>query len=177
MFRKYYWFLLILLPILSCRKKENGFSMTYKRQFTLGIGLDAFSSHNFVFKDIAVDTAVFFLANGSIGSSEITRIEPQSMNLRPIFNGSGDLSIIERVEVWISDPNRPNLTPKIIFFRDDVPLNTSSQLNLVPNGENVRPFLVDGSHFTVRINLRLRSFTERSVDLEWNSAFFAITTK
>lgn len=176
MFNKYSIFILMvtLLTIGSCRKKENGFEMNYRRQFTLPIGLDVFSSHNFEFKDIASDTSVFFTINGSYTASQISRIEPKAMNLRAVF-GNADYIVIQKVEVWISNPARPQLSPQIIFFRDDVPLSTGNRLDLVPNNVDVRPFLIDGSRFNLRINIRLRAMTERSVDTEWNASFFAIT--
>lgn len=163
-----------LASILGCQKKDTGFEMNYRRQFVLPIGLDVFSSHNFEFKDIAADTTIFFKANGSYTAKQINRIEPRAMNLRAVFGG-GDFVVIDRVEVWISDPSRPKLTPQIIFFRDDVPLSTGNRLDLVPNNVDLRPFLIDGSYFNIRINLRLRAITERSVDTEWNASFFALT--
>lgn len=171
---KYTIIFITLLSVLSCRKKESGFEMSYRRQFTLPIGLDVFSSHNFEFKDIPADTAVFFKANGLSNASPITRIEPYSMSIKSVFGG-GDFVVIERVEVWISDPSRPKLSPQIVFFRDDVPLSTGARLDLVPNNVDVRPFLIDGTRYNLRINLRLRGTTERSVDAEWNASFFAKT--
>ena len=148
--------------------------MNYRRQFVLPVGLDNFSSHNFEFKNIAADTAVFFKANGSYTANQISRLEPRAMNLRSVFGG-GDFLVIDKVEVWISDPSRPKVTPQIIFFRDDVPLSTGSRLDLVPNNVDLRPFLIEGSQFTLRINIRLRAITERSIEIEWNTSFFALT--
>jgi hypothetical protein len=177
MFKKYSFFILsiTLLTLLGCRKKVTGFEMSYRRQFKLPIGLDVFSSHNFRFFDIASDTSIFFKVNGSYTADQISLIEPKAMNLRAVF-GEGDFIFIDKVEVWISDSTRPKLTPKIIFFRDDVPLSTGTRLDLVPNNVDVRPFLLEGSRFTLRINLRLRAITERSIETEWNTSFFAKTS-
>lgn len=177
MLNKYSFFILsiTLLTLLGCRKKDTGFEMNYRRQFSIPIGLDVFSSHNFEFKEIAADTAVFFMVNGSYTANQISLIEPKAMNLRAVFGG-GDYIFIDKVEVWISDPSRPKLTPQIIFFRDDVPLSTGTRLDLVPNNVDVRPFLLEGSRFNLRINLRLRAITERSIETEWNTSFFARTS-
>jgi hypothetical protein len=170
---KYGVFSLFILLFAGCRKKEIGFEMLYRRDFTFPIGLDAFRSHNFEFKEIACDTTVFFQAN-SATSSQISRIEPQGMFIRSIFGGTDNaFNIIDRVEVWVSDPSRPSLSPQIAFFRDNVPLNTAGRLDLVPNNIDMRPFLIDGKRFNLRINVRLRGITERSVDSEWNATFFA----
>lgn len=170
---RYYAFLLFITLFAACRKKEVGFDMLYRRDFNLPIGLDAFRSHNFEFKDIACDTNVFFQAN-SVTAKQVIRIEPQSMNIRAIFGGADNtFNVIDRVEVWVSDPNRPNLTAQIAFFRDNVPLNTGNRLDLVPNNIDMRPFLLEGNRFNLRINLRLRGITERSIEAEWNASFFA----
>ena len=173
----YKFLLLIALLFASCRKTEAGFDMSYRREFNLPGGLNIFQSHNFEFKDIACDTSVFFKTN-SATASEITRIEPSTMNIRAIFGGADNSYVfIDRVEVWISDPNRPNLTAQIAFFRDNVPINTGNRLDLIPNNIDVRPFLVEGSRFNLRINLRLRNTPDRSIDSEWNASFFAFTSK
>lgn len=170
---KYYAFLLLIILFAGCRKKQVGFEMLYRRDFNLPIGLDAFRSHNFEFKDIACDTSVFFTAN-SVTAKQLTRIEPQTMNIRAIFGGADNtFNIVDRVEVWVSDPSRPTLTAQIAFFRDNVPLSTGNRLDLIPNNIDMRPFLIDGNRFNLRINLRLRGTTERSVETEWNASFFA----
>jgi hypothetical protein len=170
--------LIVLLSFLwGCKKKESGFEMQYRRTFEFPIGLNNFLSHNFEFKDIASDTSVFFKANNT-SSNQIVRIEPLSMNIRALFGGTDNsYNLIERVEVWISDPSRPKVIPQIIFFRDNVPLSTGNRLDLIPNNVDVRPFLVEGSRFTVRINLRLRAITERSIDTEWNATFFSFLSQ
>lgn len=174
---KNYKFLLLIALFAGCRKTEMGFEMPYRREFTLPIGLNIFQSHNFEFKDIASDTVVFFQAH-SVSAKDIMRIEPSTMYMRAIFGGADNgLLFIDRVEVWISDPSRPTLTSQIVFFRDDIPLTTGNRLDLVPNNVDVRPFLIDGNRFNLRINLRLRNTPDRSIDMEWNGAFFAFTNK
>jgi hypothetical protein len=171
--RKYYAFIVLIGLFAGCRKKELGIEMLYRREFSFPIGLDVFRSHNFEFKEIACDTSVFFQAN-SVTAKQVTRIEPQAMSIRSIFGGpDNSYNVIDRVEVWVSDPNRPNLSAQIAFFRDNVPINTGNRLDLVPNNIDMRPFLIDGNRFNLRINLRLRDITQRSIDSEWNATFFA----
>lgn len=159
--------------IASCKKREAGFEMQYRRTFELPVGLNNFLSHNFEFKDIASDTTIFFSPTKAT-ASQIDRIEPFTMNFRALFGGTDNrYNLIERVEVWISDPSRPKLTPQVIFFRDDVPIGTGNRLDLIPNNVDVRPFLIEGNKFNLRINLRLRGITERSIDTEVNTQFFA----
>jgi hypothetical protein len=173
--RQYCAFLLLLaLLTSSCRKKQEGFEMTYKRQFDLPIGLDVFASHNFKFNDIACDTSVFFQINNAT-ASQIKRILPRSMSLRSIFTSANSYNFIRQVEVYVSDNSRPNVTPQIAFFRDDVPPSTSDRLDLIPNEVDLRPFLLEGNRFSVRINISLRDFPPRSIETECNFSFFAVT--
>jgi hypothetical protein len=176
-FRQFAAFLLLLILILTgCRKKEEGFEMTYKRQFDLPIGLDIFASHNFKFNDVACDTSIFFTINNAT-AGQIKRVMPRSMSLRSIFTDANRYDFIKQVEVFVSDNNRPKLTPQIAFFRDDVPFNTGSQLDLVPNNVDLRPFLLEGNRFTIRINITLRDNPPRTIETEANFSFFAVTSE
>jgi hypothetical protein len=167
-----FYSLLIIVIFTGCRKAPQGFDMTYRRQFNLSVGLNPFQSHNFEFNNIAADTSIFFQVNGA-SSNTISRIIPKAMTLQAIF-ASPEIryNSISQVEVWISNPNDPKVSPQIIFFRDDVPLNTDARLDLIPNNVDVKKFIVNG-RFSVRINIRLRQITERSIETEWNTIFLA----
>ena len=173
-FGKYFVGLVLLFAVLSCKKQEPGFEMLYQKRFDLPIGLSPSSSHNFKFNDIASDTATFFNLH-SATASQVTRIIPQSMSLRALIPSgeSSRYNFIARVEVWISDPRRPNLGEQIAFFRNDVPLDTGTQLDLIPNDIDVRPFLLNGSRYSIRINVELRDFSQKTIETEWNASFFA----
>jgi hypothetical protein len=167
---------LIVLPLLSaCRKSETGFEMSYRRQFEIPVGLGAGPSHNFVLIDIPSDTSVFFKIN-NVTASQVIGVVPRSMNIRTIFQGGGNtFSIVDHVEVAIFDPNRPNVPEIPIFYRYEIPLSTGDRLDLVPDGDNIRKFVVDGKTFNVRIKLFLRDFVPRSVETEVNIVFLGKT--
>jgi hypothetical protein len=174
-FRYYGAFLLLSFFMLtSCRKKEEGFEMTYKRQFDLPVGLDIFASHNFKFNDVACDTSIFFTINNAT-ASQIKRVLPRSMSLRSIFTSATRYDFIKQVEVYVSDNSRPKVTPRIAFFRDDVPLGTGDRLDLIPNEVDLRPFLLEGNRFSIRINISLRDYPPRTIETECNFSFFAVT--
>jgi hypothetical protein len=176
-FRHYYLqyiftFIAIITTLTACRKAPEGFDMTYRRQFNLPLGLSTFQSHNFEFKDIAADTAVFFNIHNA-NSNTIQRIIPKAMNLRAIFaTVETRYNFIDKVEVWISNPNDPKLTPQIVFFRDEVPLNIDTRLDLIPNNVDIKKFILAG-RFNIRINLRIRDITTRTIETEWNAVFLA----
>ena len=173
--RQYFAFLLLLtLLMASCRKKQEGFEMTYRRQFDLPIGLDIFKTHTFKFNDVAADTSVFFQIN-NVTASQIKRILPRSMSLRSIFTSATRYDFIKQVEVLVSDKNRPRLTPQIAFYRDDVPIGTGDRLDLIPSEVDLSPFLLEGSRFSISINITLRDYPPRTIETECNFSFFAVT--
>lgn len=167
--------LLFLLPLLAaCRKTETGFDMTYRRTFTIPVGLSTAQSHTYVFRDIAVDTSVFFRANGIDSVALIGEIVPKNMNIRLIFNGDGNLSFISRVEVVVLDNKL--LTEYMAFYNNDLPLSSTGQVTLIPDASNVRKlFLTGDGRFALRIKLNFREIPSRSYDVEWNAVFLAKT--
>jgi hypothetical protein len=162
-----------LFSTQSCGKRPEGFDMTYRRTFQLLSGLGVSASHRFEFKNIAADTAVFFKTGGSTREL-IQKIYPSSMNIRALFaNDAQALNIMYSVDVQIFDPNRPNLGEPTIFYRDQVPINTGFQLDLVPNNVDLRPFLFDSKTFGIKVIIRVNELTSRTTDLEWNATFLA----
>ncbi len=176
MIKKYLLFLLFLPFLSACRKTETGIDMTYRRQFEIPVGLAAGPSHNFVLINIPSDTAVFFQIN-NLTASQINGVVPRSMNIRTIFQGGGNtFANVDHVEVVIFDPDRPAVPEIPIFYRYDVPLSTSDRLDLVPDGNNIQKFILDGKRFNIRIKLFFREITPRSVDVEANIIFLGKTS-
>ena len=158
----------------NCKKTEAGFDLTYRRAFTIDVGLNTIESHNFKFNDIASDTAVFFQANGGTSSALVKQLVPRSMNIRTVFATDGSrLAFVDRVEVFISDPNRPQLGELPIFYRTDIPLSTDARIDLFPENVDVQKFLFNARTYSMRLNFRFRETPTRSVDVEWNTDFLA----
>lgn len=174
---KYLLPLLFFLPFISaCRKAETGFEMSYRRQFEIPVGLAVGPSHNFVLIDIPSDTSVFFKINNAT-AEQVIGVVPRSMTIKTIFQGGGNtFAIVDHVEVVIFDPNRPSVPEIPIFYRYDVPLSTGDILTLIPDGNNIRKFVIDGSRFNIRIKLFFREITPRSVETEANIIFLGKTS-
>ena len=179
---KNYLFPLLFLPFLAgCRKSDAiccspsaGFDMTYRRTFNIAVGLNTFETHIYIFRDIAVDTAAFFQANGNVKSDTIGQILPRSMNIRLIFSGDGNLNAVSRIEVSLFDTQMSASSEKVIFYNDDVQLSNNGQIILVPFNSDVRKlFLLGNGRYNLRIRVNLREIPSRSYDVEWNAAFFA----
>lgn len=162
-----------ILTAWNCRKSPVGVEMSYQRNFVIQGGLTPLASHNFEFRDILPDTAAFFNSVG-INSTQIVAIEPRSMRLQLIFNTGINLNFIERAEVQISTLEEPTLGSKIIFFRDDVPINTSDRLDLIANNVDIKNFLYK-RRYQIKLTLFLRQITPQSLDVQLNWAFFART--
>jgi hypothetical protein len=174
-------YFLFLLPLLAgCRKTdgeltitEKDFDMTYRRRFTIPVGLSTFETHVFGFKDIAVDTSVFFQLK-NVTSDSIAQIVPRSMNIRLIFNGDGNLNFIRKVEVSLFDTQVSAASEKVVFYNDDVLLSNSGQIQLIPFNADVRKlFLAGNGRYYLRLRLTLRDIPARSYDVEWNTVFLA----
>jgi hypothetical protein len=168
--------LLLSLPILAgCRKADPGFEMTYKRTFTIPVGWASFETFTITFADIPVDTAVFFQANNITGD-KVGQIVPQTMNIRSIFSGDGSLNIIRKVEVLMFDSQLTPSSEQTIFYNDQVPISTSSQITLVPTSADVRKRFMSGNgKFRLRLKIYFNEFTQRSYDVEWSASFLAKT--
>jgi hypothetical protein len=169
-------FLFLLLPLLAgCRKTDAGFDMTYRRPFRFDVGLNTFETHTYTFRDIAVDTAIFFQANG-MTSDKVGQIAPRSMNIRLVFNGDGNLNFIRRVEVSLFDTQMSPSSEKVAFYNDDVQLSNSGQITLVPFNSDVRKLFISGNgRYNLRIKVNVREIPSRSYDVEWNATFLAKT--
>lgn len=169
-------FLLFALPFLSdCRKADAGFDMNYRRTFNIAVGLNTFETHIYTFRDIAVDTSVFFQAN-NITVDKIGQVAPRSMNIRLVFNGDGNLNFIRRVEVSIFDSQMSASSEKVAFYNDDVQLSSGGQITLVPFNSDVRKLFLEGNgRYNLRIKVNLREIPSRSYDVEWNAIFLAKT--
>lgn len=168
-------YFLFLLPLLAgCRKTDTGFDMTYRRTFTIPVGLNTFETHVFRFNDIPVDTAIFFRVNNIDSDSLVGQIVPRSMNIRLIFNGDGLLNFIKRIDVAVLDTKLA--TEVTAFYNDDVSLTTGGQIILIPFNADVRKLFLSGDgRYALRIKLNLREIPTRSFDVEWNATFLAKT--
>jgi hypothetical protein len=176
--------LFLFLPLLAgCHKSDavfiktdRDFDMSYRDKFVIPVGLSTFEAHIFTFKNIAVDTAVFFQANKLDSVGKITQIIPRSMNVRLVFNGDGNLNFVRRVEVSVFDAQISAGSEQVIFYNDDVQLSNSGQINLIPLNSDVRKLFISGNgRYVLRIKFNLREITQRSYDVEWNTVFLAKT--
>ncbi len=147
MHRFLYFFSLIFL-LSNCTKDEPVlFSMPYQETFEIPAGLNTVDTHYFVLSDISTNKTNFFNAN-NITDEEVVTINPESCRLTSVLNSEYDWLFNVSVRMYTDNPD----AYKEIFYRDNIPANTGSQLDLIPTLVNVRDFLV-AETFTVEVVL------------------------
>lgn len=161
-----HFLLLLFLPILlwQCSKDDLrvAFEMTYpENQFSIPAGLNTIESHYVFLYDIPTRKDFFF---NELEENQIQEIVPASARLRA-NDSFGDFSFAEEIVVRICEDNQVNINNVLdkcrreIFFRDAIPFNTGRQVNLIPNGNNLRAELTQESFTVAVVLLRTRAFT------------------
>jgi hypothetical protein len=169
---KYVFSFFVLLLLGSC-KKDSGFDMFYRKQFSIPIGQTPQFSFNYDFKNIPADTTAFFTPSG-VTSNQIASIKPKSMSIIALYGGI-DYNAVRSVEVWINSPINNTPSPQIIFFRDDVPVNTNERIDLIPNDVDIKQFITLGK-FNIKITLKFKDNTIRTLETDTTITFFAKTS-
>ncbi len=142
-------FLFSLVFLLSNCKKEEPvlFTMPYQETFEIPAGLNTIDTHHFVLSNISSNKANFFSAN-NVTDDDVVTINPELCRMTSVLNANYDFLFNVSIRMYTDNPD----TYKEIFYRDNVPSNTGSQLDLIPTLVNVRDFLV-AETFTVEVVL------------------------
>lgn len=141
---------LFLATILfsNCGKDETIlFSMPYQDSFEIPAGLNTIDNHYFVLENIPTNKTSLFNAN-NVTDEDIVTINPESCRLTAVFNSEYGFLFDVSVRMYTDDP----LDYKEIFYRENIPENTGSQLDLIPTLVNVRDFMMEET-FNVEIVL------------------------
>ena len=139
---RFRYLLIFLLPLFltNCKKDENVlFRMEYTEAFEIQAGLNTFETHHFLLKNINTNINSY-LANYGGSASELLAINPRSARLETLFsNATYDIITDISVRMYLDDPT----DYKEIFYREDVPFNTGSNLDLIPTLVDVKEMLTD----------------------------------
>jgi len=135
--------------------------------FAIQAGLNTFDAHYFQINRI-VSNADSLFSFYNVDPTNIQQIQPRSARLTSIF-ASTDYSFIRDIEIRIFEDDPDNY--QVLFFRDNVPLNTGQTLDLVPNGVDIQE-LVKKEKFGIVIRMVLRDlspeFIESRLDFSFN---------
>ncbi|MEL6718832.1 MAG: hypothetical protein AAFO82_07320 [Bacteroidota bacterium] len=166
------------LLFLGCSKDSLrvAFEMTYpQNRFTVPAGLNNLESHYTFFYDVPTNKNFFF---GDVADEDILEITPAAARIRA-DQSLGDFSFAEEVVVRICEDNQVNISNVLekcrreIFYRDNIPLNTGRQIELIPNGNNLKEALTQDEFTVVLVFLRMRTFTSISTPSNFEMIFEA----
>lgn len=175
-FSKLYSFsavLLCLLIIGACGSKLVGFDMVYKQYFprVIPAGASTIESQNFIIENIP-SNALGFYAQNNAKDGDIIKIIPKFGRISAKFN-DGDFIFVNRVFVYIYPTGQPGKKTEV-FYRDDIPVNTGSIINLNPGIANVKE-IVSSERYTMEIRLDLRGQPGTNIEALIDYSFFAVT--
>ena len=163
--------IMAILTSISCNKNDKFLlEMPYKQKFSVNAGLDSQKTWFFNIKDIRSSRKELFSVNG-IEESEITKINPGKAKLINVFGGD-DYGNIEKISVQIFTDDRDKA--KEIFYRDDVPPNTGSDLDLIATLVDLNDYLEETFNVFVKINLEVRPLFLLKIELNFRLLFYKI---
>ncbi len=150
----------------SCRDAGNGIDMIYTRDFNIQVGSNTFDTY---YTEFLVDANwANFL--GTLTEEDIDRITPSFARLT---NNDGiKLDFIRRATIQIFPNEDTTLTPLEMCFREDVPLNNGTTLELIPGIANFKEELTD-DEFIFRIGLNFREFPPQTFRVVLDMGFQA----
>jgi hypothetical protein len=156
---KYLTFLLLaILSLTSCGDNENEiFEISYDANIFYEAGLSQFEVHFIDNFDIPTLINARLTASGRT-REDINKILPKSAELVNIRNDIG-LDFIRNLELDVFEGSvlAPNIKENQteIFFRQDVPQDRSSFIDLIPSLPDVKDYLLEETfNFTIRTELR-----------------------
>jgi len=140
--------------LLSCVKENNVlFEMAYEANFEIAAGLNTLDEHNFVIPNIYIDTAQKWGAHNT-NSSKFSAITPLSLRLSNVSTSRG-YEFVDIASVVFVDATNPSISVEA-FYRDPVPLNTGSDLELIPTLANFKTMFMK-NRININVRLRLRN--------------------
>ena len=166
--RSVYWVGLFLM-CCQCAKDDLNvvFRMDYPNlQLTIPAGLNTIDSHFFILREIPTNKSFFF---GSIDEATITEITPSFARINAIQNFA-DFAFVDEVVIRICEDNaiftKDDVNTKCrreIFFREAIPLNTGTVIEMIPNSTNLKSILTGETFTVVFVLKRLRGFSNLDI--------------
>jgi len=161
---------LLLLPflLLNCNKDDvELFRMDYRENFEIQGGLSAFFQWQFEVNNINTRKSTY-LTTHSVGEAEITSINPQSARLTSV---SGiDFRFIKCISIRIYEDDPTQY--REIFYRDNIPFNIGSTLDLLPTLINAKIELLE-EEFNILVNMEYRDQTPQTIEVVMDLEFAA----
>lgn len=172
--KKVLFCLLISFSFLACNDQEELFELTYEVDVFYTAGLTQFQAH---FQDIfALDTNIeaILVANNRT-QTEISSIVPKSAEIVNIQSSEG-LDFIQNISIRVFDGSQFNPTDQEniteVFFRDNVPQDRRSFIDLLPALPEVQDRLFE-EDFNLSIRTELRVPPPTTIEARLRVTFVA----
>ena len=165
--------LLLALSGWNCNKDRGEvlFQLGYpNNRFEIKAGLSTFETHYFLIRNIPANYLAFLDQYGA-SDAEVTSIEPRAARLTALSSGFG-FDFINDIYIEIFPDGKPE-ERREIFYRENLPLNTDDQVDLIPSYADLKEFFREHESFTLQVRLfRLRTpspaFIECRLDVSFN---------
>ncbi|MEM8906526.1 MAG: hypothetical protein AAGD05_01665 [Bacteroidota bacterium] len=160
--KKFLYLLLFPCLLMNCGQEQVSLlDMPYQVQFTIPAGLSAFENWCFLIENIPNNKNTLF-AGAGLEDAEITEIRGKTARLSTIFTDEEyDFIYDISVRIYKDDPD----DYRELFYRAEVPLNASNQLDLIGGDNDVQQYLQEPTfNILVRITPRetlLETFDNR----------------
>ncbi len=156
------YLLLFIIPFLwsGCRNDEPIlFELEFREDFEITAGLNTIETHHFLLRNINTNLDSY-LSSFGYQESDISLINPNNATLEVLF-GNSDLDFVFEVSVRAYKENP--LDYQEIFYRENVPLNTSSVLQLLPTLVDVKK-LMQEDVFNIDVAFLFRNAPPQFID-------------
>jgi hypothetical protein len=150
----------------SCKDGNLGYDMIYTEFFNIQAGANPWQTHYFE-NTVAVRWEDYL---GNLTPEDINRIEPR---FAEITNNQGlRFNFIDRAVLEIYPDEDTSLAPWEMAFRENVPDNTGTTLQLIPTLTPFKDELTDGQ-FVYRIGLRYKQVPPETFQVRLDFGFRA----
>ena len=156
------------LFIPGCKKGnvQPLFEIESVASFTIQAGLNTVETHHFLVKNLTSSFQAQ-LETRNLSLDDLSIIKPLSMVITSL-DPDIEFSFISSVttNMYMVDPDKG----LEIYFREPVPINTKSTLELFPSLLNIKD-IISQPLFNIDVMLRLRTFINRNIDVRLDMVF------
>lgn len=144
-----------ILAMMSCKTDDGpGIDMLYFEDFSMQAGLNPFVTHFYEF--VLPTQGDFFLGNERENVDRITNSFARLTN-----NEGAPYDFVEAITLNVIDRNTGAIYEAA--FREEIPFDTGSTLNLIPSLTDFKE-LLSGNEFDLQLRIRLRASPPFSID-------------
>ncbi len=158
----------MVLTLNSCRDGNRGIDMIYTDFFEIQSGANTIETHYFQSELRSANWSTFL---GELEPEQISKIQPSFARLT---NTQGiPFDFIDQVVIEIYPDENLTVTPWEFAFRNNIPFNEGTTLEIIPGLADFKDELSD-DQFIYRIGLRYRDFPPITFPVVLDFGFTAV---